>query len=111
MSSLRFFALGVVVSGFVAPLMAQTDSATLQMSVLVPQSGLTNRAVPGIPLDHPAGMRLLEPGQASGVCFAIRSRHFAVNRAAPDVVRPTGSTTCQPAAQFKLKGAGIRVPR
>lgn len=42
----------------------------------------------------------------NGLCYSLRDYRFTQEKPSSDATRFAGSTTCQPATQFHLKGAG-----
>jgi len=79
-----------------------------QLAPVTPQAGLGGRSLPAIGAAQsnlPSTINLLKTPQDNAVCYAIRSYAFARDNANSDATRLTGSSTCRPSSQLKLKSA------
>jgi hypothetical protein len=125
MSTLRLLVLSVLFSACAASVAAQSftlrvtppqeksqpqrtpNVASFQLAPIAPQSGLAGRSVtvvPGVPSGLPRTLTIAGPrNDSNAVCYDIRSYNFAAGDSGSDAMRPTGSSTCQPSSQLKLK--------
>jgi hypothetical protein len=79
-----------------------------QLSPILPQANLFGRSLPAIGMAQsslPQVLVLPQSTQESKVCYAMRSYAFARESVGSDATRWTGSSTCSPASQLKLKSA------
>jgi hypothetical protein len=92
-----------------APVQVQpAPQSEFQLSPVTPQSGLVGRSLPAIAVAQSnlaQAIAQLQPVQDNTVCYAMRSYAFARESAGSDATRWTGSSTCRPASQVKLKSA------
>ena len=80
----------------------------LQLAPATPQVGLEGRNLSAIDMAQATLARVMAQVKAEPegkVCYAIRSYAFARDGADSDATRLTGSSTCRPSSQLKLKSA------
>jgi hypothetical protein len=102
----RVVALSLLVSSFVAPMVAQSSGGKTAGQANVSAARASGDSIQRPVVAHYTLDKTLPAlAENKGVCYTMRSYGFAQDDAKSDMTRPVSYSTCQASKQFEMKRA------